>query len=241
MIEIIPAIDILNGECVRLTQGDYQKKRVYENDPIEAARKFAQMGFKKLHVVDLDGAKSNTPINLKVVEKIKKESGLCIEFGGGIKSFKSAKLVLNSSIDEIICGSIAVENEEETKELIRRYGAKVVLGIDIKGGEICSRGWLKSIPFSVEAFLNKYIDSGLKRVIVTNIERDGMLSGPDFKLYSNLKATFPELNLTASGGVRGISDIEELSAIGVDSVIIGKSFYEGSYKKGELERWLPKE
>lgn len=240
MIEIIPAIDILNGECVRLSQGDYEKRQVYEKDPIQAAKAFERIGFNKLHIVDLDGAKSSAPINLELVGKIKRETTLSIEFGGGIKSFETAEMVLNSGVDEIICGSIAIENEYETKKLIEKYSSMIILGVDIKGREICSRGWLERTPFSIEDFLKKYCDIGLKRVIITNIEKDGMLTGPDFNLYKQIKRVFPELSLTASGGVSGINDIMELSSIGVDSVIIGRSFYEGAFKKGELESWLQK-
>lgn len=228
MTDIIPAIDIISGKCVRLTRGDYATSKTYYDNPLDIALKFVDYGIKRLHIVDLDGAKASTPANLPVLEKIAARTSLEIEWGGGIKDRDSLDAVLGSGADQAICGSIAVSDPEELEKWISIYGAdRIILGADVRNGRVATKGWLEESGKSAEELIGRFIPSGLERVICTDISRDGMLTGPAFSLYGGLIEKFPSIRLTASGGVSSIEDILELDRIGISGVIVGKALYEG--------------
>ncbi len=239
MIEIIPATDIIGGECVRLTQGDYDRKTKYFNDPLDAAKAFEDVGIKRLHMVDLDGAKASNPMNLKVLERVATHTSLVLQYGGGIKSTQALTDVFNAGASRAIVGSLAVRQPEIFIEWLEEFGGeKMVLGADIKGGKVAIQGWLEESQMSIEELMNLFILDGLKHVICTDISRDGMMCGAATELYKGLNAQFPEINMIASGGISKMSDIEELDAAGVQSVIVGKALYEGGISLNELEQCL---
>lgn len=239
MIEIIPAIDIIEGKCVRLSQGDYNQKKVYNENPLEVAKEFEDSGIKRLHLVDLDGAKSKMIVNHKVLETIATKTNLVIDFGGGLKSDEDLKIAFNSGAAMITGGSIAVKDEQTFSGWLTQYsGEKIILGADVKDEKIAISGWLEDTNIELIDFLKKYIAKGAQKVICTDISKDGMLQGPATELYKKLKSEFPDLFVIASGGVANIGDIEALDAAGIDAVITGKAIYEGSLKLDELKKYF---
>ncbi len=237
MIEIIPAIDIIDGHCVRLSKGDYEQKKVYSASPVEVAKGFEDAGCKRLHLVDLDGAKSNHIVNYKVLEEIATRTNLIIDFGGGIKSDEDANIAFNSGAQMITGGSIAVKNPVVFEHWISKYGAqKIILGADAKDGMIATVGWLEESDQEIIPFVKSYVSKGIIRVISTDIECDGMLQGPSIELYRRMLAQIPEIELIASGGVSSVADVEALNDINVPAVIVGKAIYEGRITMKDLER-----
>lgn len=235
MIEIIPAIDIIDGNLVRLTKGDYDSKKIYSSDPLDMALKFQDMGLKRLHVVDLDGAKGGHIVNYKVLERISNGTNLTVDFGGGIKSDEDVRIAFESGAQMITGGSIAVKHPQMFLSWLERYGSeRIILGADIKDGCIAVQGWLESSDARWQTFLQSYVSRGVRKVISTDISRDGMLSGPSIELYKDMMQDFPELYVIASGGVSCMQDVLQLEAAGVPAVIMGKAIYEGRITFQEL-------
>jgi phosphoribosylformimino-5-aminoimidazole carboxamide ribotide isomerase len=239
MIEIIPAIDIIDGKCVRLTQGDYAQKTVYNENPVEVAKMFADAGIKRLHLVDLDGAKAQHIVNYKVLENITSKTDLIVDFGGGLKSDDDLRIAFECGASMITGGSIAVKNPAVFSSWIEKYGAeKIILGADVKDRKIAVGGWTETTELELIPFLNKYFEKGISKVICTDISKDGMLEGPAINLYKDVLRILPDAYLIASGGVSGIQDIEQLEEAGIPAVIFGKAFYEGRITFKELERFV---
>ncbi len=239
MIEIIPATDIIGGECVRLSQGDYDRKTTYYSDPLEAAKAFEGAGIKRLHMVDLDGAKASHPMNLKVLERVATHTSLTLQYGGGIKSAEALRDVFNAGAERAIVGSLAVREPEMFAEWLDKFGGeKMVLGADLKNGKVAIQGWLEESQMGAAELFNLFLPHGLKHIICTDISRDGMMCGSAVELYKSLMAEFPALNIIASGGISKMSDIEDLDREGVGSVIVGKALYEGGISLKELELCL---
>jgi phosphoribosylformimino-5-aminoimidazole carboxamide ribotide isomerase len=227
-MRIIPAIDIIDGKCVRLTQGDYTKKKVYNENPLEMAKTFEGAGLKYIHLVDLDGAKAGKVINWKVVESIASGTDLNIDFGGGIKTDAEINRLFCAGIRQVNLGSIAVKNPELVYEWIKSFGTdRIILSADVKGEKIATGGWLESSDISITDFLHRYLEKGIRYITCTDISTDGMLQGPNLALYRKLLNTFSGIKLVASGGVSGNQDLEALRKINVDGVIVGKAIYEG--------------
>ena len=238
MIRIIPAIDIIDGKCVRLTQGDYEQKKVYNNDPLEVAKMFESHGIKYLHLVDLDGAKAKHVINQKVLESIANNTNLTIDFGGGIKTSEDLKMVFECGASQVTIGSVAVSNPEYFENWLNIYGVdKIILGADAKNGKIAVSGWLDVTEIDIFDFFWMYKNKGAKYVLCTDISRDGMLQGTAIDLYKQLVTKFPEMKIIASGGVTHLSEIAELEEIKADGVIIGKAIYEGTITMKDLEQF----
>ena len=235
MIELIPAIDIINGQCVRLTQGDYDAKTVYSTDPTEVAVGFERMGMKRLHVVDLDGAKAAHIVNYKTLESITSQTNLIVDFGGGLKTDEDLRIAFECGAAMITGGSIAVKNPDVFTGWIEKYGAdRIILGADVKEKKIAVTGWLEDTELSLDKFLDGYIKKGVTKVICTDIAKDGMLKGPSIELYKETLAANPALHLIASGGVSSMADIKALEAAKVPAVIFGKAIYEGKITFKEL-------
>ncbi|MCL1942350.1 MAG: 1-(5-phosphoribosyl)-5-[(5-phosphoribosylamino)methylideneamino]imidazole-4-carboxamide isomerase [Candidatus Azobacteroides sp.] len=227
-IELIPAIDIIDGKCVRLVQGDYARKTVYNENPVEVAKQFEDHGIKRVHLVDLDGAKAQHIVNYKTLEKIAGQTSLIIDFGGGLKTDKDLDIAFESGAAMVTGGSIAVKDPGSFENWIKKYGGdKIILGADVKDGKIAVGGWLENTDQSLMPFLRNYVDKGISKVICTDIGKDGMLQGTSVDLYKEILAEFPEMYLIASGGVSSVNDIEELDRAGVPAVIFGKALYEG--------------
>jgi phosphoribosylformimino-5-aminoimidazole carboxamide ribotide isomerase len=239
---LIPAIDIIGGECVRLSMGDYGQVTKYSSSPAMVAGDFEKMGFDRIHIVDLDGAKSAEPSNLQALRDIAAATGLVIQFGGGIKSMESAQRAFDSGAHSVIVGSVAVKDPGLVCRLLERYGNKrIILGIDIKEGKIAINGWKEQINSNIDEFIKSYTSIGITKIICTDISKDGMLSGPAFDLYMELRTTFPSLEIIASGGVSGMEDIIALEEAGLDGVVVGKAFYEKKIDLKKLESWLQNE
>jgi phosphoribosylformimino-5-aminoimidazole carboxamide ribotide isomerase len=238
-IEIIPAIDIIEGKCVRLSQGDYSQKTVYNENPLEVAKMFESAGISRLHLVDLDGAKAKHIVNYKVLETIASKTKLVIDFGGGLKSDEDLEIAFNSGAAMITGGSIAVKEKETFLQWLENYGnQKIILGADAKDGKIAVSGWLEATELSVIEFIKNFYKEGIKKVISTDISRDGMLSGPAFELYSEILETLPEVEIIASGGIASMDDILKLDEMGVPGVITGKAIYENKVSLKEIERFI---
>ncbi len=236
MIEIIPAIDIIGGKCVRLSKGDYKQKKVYSESPLEVAKAFEGAGCRRLHLVDLDGAKSSHIINHKTLESIATHTDLIIDFGGGIKTEEDIHIAFECGASMITGGSIAVKNPEIFSSWIIRYGAeRIILGADVKDKKIATDGWLNDSNHSVVPFINSYIEKGISKVISTDISKDGMLQGTAIELYKELLEECNGIYLIASGGVSGLDDIRRLEEIQIPAVIAGKALYEGNISLKELE------
>ncbi len=228
MIEVIPAIDIIEGKCVRLSQGDYAQKTVYSDSPLEVAKSFEAIGIKRLHLVDLDGAKAQHIVNYRVLEEIASKTSLVVDFGGGLKTDKDLKIAFDSGAAMITGGSIAVKNPDIFTSWIEQFGAeKIILGADVHGDKVAIGGWQETTAIELFPFLADYIGKGIGKVICTDISRDGMLQGASVGLYQKILAEFPGLYLIASGGVGSQKDIEDLDKAGVPAVITGKAIYEG--------------
>ena len=228
MIELIPAIDIIEGKCVRLTKGDYDSKRVYGN-PLDMAMRFEDLGFRRLHVVDLDGAKSRHVVNIAALREITRRTGLIVDFGGGIKSGDDLEAVFEAGAEMATAGSIAVTEPDVVFGWIEKYGAeRIVLGADVRDGKISINGWKDDSAEELMPFLNRYIKAGVCNVLCTEISRDGTLQGPAVELYRSIMVSYPTLHLIASGGVGSDDDILELDEAGIPAVVFGKAFYEGN-------------
>jgi len=235
MIELIPAIDIIDGQCVRLTKGDYQQKTVYRDSPAEVAKEFEQLGFKRLHVVDLDGAKSKHIVNSSVLRRITTETSLTVDFGGGIKTDADIEEAFEAGAAMVTVGSIAVTRPDLFLGWLQKYGAdRMILGADVRGGKISINGWKEDSTEDLLPFLRKYIDAGVKNVLCTEISKDGTLQGPAIELYSQVMEAYPTLHLIASGGVSSKADIEALDAAGIPAVVFGKAIYEGRINLQDL-------
>jgi len=235
MIELIPAIDIIGGQCVRLTKGDYDQKTVYRDSPAEVAMEFEKIGFKRLHVVDLDGAKSKHIVNEQVLQAITAETSLTVDFGGGIKTDEDIEKAFGAGASMVTIGSIAVTNPDLFMGWLEKYGAKrIILGADVRHGKISINGWKEDSSEDLLPFLKKYVDAGVKNVLCTEISKDGTLAGPAIELYRQVMTAYPELHLIASGGVSSIEDIQALDAAGIPAVVFGKAIYEGRIDLNEL-------
>ena len=235
---IIPAIDIFEGQLVRLNQGDYSSVKQYGLSPLEIAKSFEGAGLTHLHLVDLEGAKSGSPKNLQILEKISDATDLIVDFGGGVKTRESLISAFNAGANRITCGSIAVKSRDLVLDWLKEFGeSKLVLGADCRNNMIATSGWLDTSGFEVHQFVESYIDEGFKRVVVTDISKDGMLLGPSFDLYRSLiKKVSPNLQLVASGGVSSKKDLIDLNDIGCYAAIVGKAFYEGRISLEELSK-----
>ncbi len=227
-IELIPAIDIINGQCVRLTKGDYEQKKIYNNDPAEVAREFERLGFKRLHVVDLDGAKSKHIVNDAVLKAITSSTNLIVDFGGGIKTEADIEKAFAAGAAMVTVGSIAVTQPELFMQWLEKYGAeRMILGADVRNGKISINGWKEDSAEDLLPFLKQYVDKGVHNVLCTEISKDGTLSGPATDLYKQIMSEYPNLHLIASGGISSNEDIEELNCNNIPAVVFGKAFYEG--------------
>jgi phosphoribosylformimino-5-aminoimidazole carboxamide ribotide isomerase len=234
-MQIIPAIDIIEGKCVRLTEGDYAQKKIYNENPLEVAKAFEGIGLMRLHLVDLDGAKAGEVVNWKVLEKIANNTTLKIDFGGGIKTEAILKTVLDTGATYATIGSLAVKNELLFQEWIARFGANTfMLGADVFEEKIAIGGWLEKTEISVFDFMKSYIDRGVKQIFCTDIKKDGKLQGPSIELYQKIIEQFPNLHLIASGGVSCLDDLIELEEIGCAAAIVGKAIYENKITISEL-------
>lgn len=231
----IPAIDLIEGKCVRLTQGDYATSHVYAEDPVDMARRFEDMGFTRLHLVDLDGAKSRHVVNDHVLKAITRATKLIVDFGGGVKTDDDMARVLDAGAEMVTCGSIAVTQPDTVLGWMERYGAEhLILGADAKDGKISINGWQEDSAYELMPFLQRYLDAGMMHVLCTDISRDGMLQGPATVLYGSIMQAFPHCRLIASGGVSCIEDILQLDKAGVPAVVFGKAIYEGKIDMKEL-------
>lgn len=234
-IELIPAIDIINGQCVRLTKGDYDQKTVYHDSPAEVAKQFEAIGFNRLHVVDLDGAKSKHIVNSQVLQDITRETDLAVDFGGGIKTDDDIQTAFNSGAKQVTIGSVAVTQPQLFMSWIDKYGAdRLILGADVRNGKISINGWKEDSTEDLLPFLKKYVDAGVRNVLCTEISKDGTLAGPAIDLYCRIMDAYPTLHLIASGGVSSIDDITALKKAGIPAVVFGKAIYEGRIDLNEL-------
>ena len=239
MIEIIPAIDLIDGKCVRLSQGDYAQKIVYNENPLEVAKMFADAGIRRLHLVDLDGAKAHHIVNHKVLEKITGSTDLTVDFGGGLKSDDDLRIAFECGASMVTGGSIAVRDPEIFSSWITKFGGeKIILGADVKDEKIAVGGWLETTKLDLMPFIENYMNLGISKVICTDISRDGMLQGAAIDLYKKMLASQPNLYLIASGGVSSMNDVELLHDASIPAVIIGKAIYEGRIKLNELTRLI---
>ena len=238
-MQIIPAIDIIDGKCVRLSQGDYNRKKIYNENPLEVAKSFENAGIKHLHLVDLDGAKSKRIVNVRILEEICSQTNLLVDFGGGVKSTDDVRVALNSGAQQITAGSVAIKSPELVQSWINEFGAhKIILGADVAGGNIAINGWKETTDVSGIDFIQQYNELGIQSVISTAIETDGMLSGPATDWYKTLIKTFPKINVIASGGVSCINDLKVLNEIGCSGAIVGKAIYENKISLKELEAYV---
>jgi len=237
-IELIPAIDIINGQCVRLTKGDYNQKTVYNDSPSLVAHEFEKIGFKRLHVVDLDGAKSKHIVNSQALHQITSETQLQVDFGGGIKTDEDIETAFANGAKMVTVGSIAVTNPDLFISWMEKYGAEhMILGADVRNGKISINGWKEDSTEDLLPFLQKYIDAGVRNVLCTEITKDGTLQGPAIELYSQVMEAYPQLHLIASGGVSCMADIQALNQAGIPAVVFGKAIYEGKINLKELWDW----
>jgi phosphoribosylformimino-5-aminoimidazole carboxamide ribotide isomerase len=238
-MEIIPAIDIIDGKCVRLTHGDYSQKKIYNEHPLEVAKEFEDAGIRRLHLVDLDGAKAGAVTNWKVLETIAGKTSLVIDFGGGIKSEKDVQIVFDSGAALATIGSIAVKDEETFSKWLEKFTPeKFLLGADVKNEKITVSGWTEQTEIWIYDFIENYIQKGMKQIFCTDVSKDGALGGPSTELYKNIVQKFPELHFIASGGVSSIDDVYKLQEAGCKGLIIGKAIYEGRIQLPELKAFL---
>ena len=235
-MQIIPAIDIIDGKCVRLTEGDYSQKKIYNEHPLEVAKQFEDAGLQRLHLVDLDGAKAGKIINWKVLETIAAKTKLIIDFGGGIKTTKDVEIVFENGAALATVGSMAVKNETEFVKWLLQFGAhKFLLGADVKDEKIAVGGWLETTDINIYNFIESYVQKGVQQIFCTDISKDGKLQGPSIELYKNVIKKFSEIFFIASGGVSSVKDLEELKLIGCKAAIVGKAIYENKISKKELQ------
>ena len=238
MIQIIPAIDLIDGKCVRLTRGDFDQSTVYSDNPLEMAKQFEAAGMERLHIVDLDGAKTGRPANLNILESIANGTALKIDFGGGIKSERCVDAVFSAGAAMVNIGSLAVKEPEIFMSWVEKYGGDtILLGADTRNGKVAINGWQTDTDVAILDLLNNYAERGVTSVFVTDIEYDGAMAGPSIELYRQIVKSISDIRLIASGGVRSIEDIEELDQIGCAGVIIGKAIYEGRINLANLEKY----
>ena len=237
MIELIPAIDIIDGKCVRLTKGDYDRKVTYNDDPVAQAKEFETLGFRRLHIVDLDGAKSKHVVNIEVLRKITQETNLTVDFGGGIRSEDEIEKAFGAGAEMVTIGSVAVTEPEKFLSWMAKYGAeRIILGADTRNGKVSINGWKEDSTEELLPFLKRYINKGVRNVLCTEISKDGTLSGPAVELYKEVMAEYPDIHLIASGGVASNADIKALDAAGIPAVVFGKAYYEGKMNLHELNQ-----
>ncbi len=238
MIELIPAIDVMDGKCVRLTQGDYQTKKVYDEDPLEAAKRFEGHGMRRLHIVDLDGARAGRVVNHKILERVAGHTGLVIDYGGGLKRDEDLRVAFESGAQMVTGGSIAVKDRDGFLSWLERYGSdRIILGADARDRKVAVGGWEEGTELDLIPFIRDYARQGIRKVICTDIGRDGMLQGPAVGMYQEIQGHAPEIYLMASGGVGSADDIRRLEEAGIPAVIFGKAVYEGRIRLEELERF----
>lgn len=228
MIELIPAIDIIDGKCVRLTKGDYGQKKIYNENPLDVALDMERCGFRRLHVVDLDGAKSKHIVNIGVLRQITANTNLTVDFGGGIKTEDDIRMAFDNGAQMVTVGSVAVTNPELFMAWLDKFGSeRMILGADVRNGMISINGWKEDTGTPLLPFLKSYVNNGVKNILCTEISKDGTLGGPAIELYSSIMCEYPHINLIASGGVSCIDDIDSLDRVGIPSVVFGKAIYEG--------------
>lgn len=238
MIEIIPAIDIIDGRCVRLVKGDYSAKKIYDCSPVDMAMQYADCGVRRIHMVDLDGARAQTPKNLKTLEEVASKAGVEIEWGGGISRTPALQSVFDAGATQAIIGSVAAIYPNEFSHWLKDFGGeKILLGSDVKDGVVAVKGWIEKTQLTLNEQISWFIVDGLKYVITTDISRDGLLQGPSFELYTAIMKDFPQIVVTASGGISCMADIEKLSSLGVPKVIVGKAIYEGLISLEDISKW----
>lgn len=239
-MHLIPAIDIIDGKCVRLTQGDYEQQKVYNEDPLEVAKSFEAHGLQRLHLVDLDGARAGRIVNYKVLERLAARTGLWIDFGGGLKSDDDLRIAFECGAQQVTGGTVAVKDPDLFLGWLEKYGNdRIILGADVKAGKIAISGWQEQSELELFDFLEGYTAKGVQYSICTDVSKDGLLQGTALELYTRIRERFPELKLIASGGVTGLEEIEKLREIGCFGAIIGKAIYEGKISLKELERLAP--
>ncbi|MFM6994008.1 MAG: 1-(5-phosphoribosyl)-5-[(5-phosphoribosylamino)methylideneamino]imidazole-4-carboxamide isomerase [Sediminibacterium sp.] len=237
-MQIIPAIDLIEGKCVRLTEGDYAQKKIYNEDPLEVAKQFEGAGLMRLHLVDLDGAKAAEVVNWKILEKIANKTSLKIDFGGGIKTEATLKTVMDTGATYATIGSLAVKERVVFEEWIARFGPAIfMLGADVYAEKIAVGGWLEKTTIDVYDFIGSYMDKGVTQLFCTDIQKDGKLEGPSIELYQKIIQQFPTLQLIASGGVSQLKDLEDLRRIGCSAAIVGKAIYENKITLAELSKF----
>ena len=237
-IEIIPAIDIIEGRCVRLSQGDYARSKVYDASPVDMAKRYADCGVKRIHVVDLDGAKSSAPKNLRTLERMATGADVEIEWGGGIKSEESLRALFDYGANYAIVGSVAAREPMLFAEWLSRFGGeRMVLGADVREGKVSVNGWQEDLSITIEELIDGFLPLGLSQVVCTDITRDGMLQGPSDELYVGLQSRYPSIDFTVSGGIGSMADVERLSQKDLRKVIIGKAIYENRITLKDIERW----
>lgn len=240
MTDIIPAIDLIEGRCVRLVKGDYNLKTVYGSSPVDMARRFEDSGVKRIHIVDLDGARTSEPVNLRTLEKIASSVSVELEWGGGIGTAEHLGSVFSAGATKAIVGSVAALSPELFEEWLGTWNEALILGADIRDGKVAVKGWMQEAETPLEELLSRFTPRGLRECICTDISRDGMLRGPSFGLYQRLGAGFPGIEFTASGGVSSMEDIRKLDSLGVPRAIVGKAIYEGHISFTEIEHWSRK-
>ena len=239
MVEIIPAIDIIEGSCVRLSQGDYAQRKVYDASPVDMAKRYADCGVKRIHVVDLDGAKSASPQNLKTLERMAVGAAVEIEWGGGLKSEEALRAIFDYGATYAIVGSVAAQRRELFAEWLQMFGGdKMILGADVRNGKVSVNGWLEDLAISIEELIDGFLPYGLNQVICTDITKDGMLEGPSFGLYTDLQSRYESVDFTVSGGIASMADIERAEELNLRRVIVGKAIYENRITLKEIEQWL---
>ena len=236
-MKVIPAIDLLDGKVVRLHKGDYEEATIYNDDPLDEAKKFKEAGFNHIHIVDLNGAKEGRFVNLKYIKDIISDLELSVQTGGGIRSYGDAKMLLEQGISNIICSSMAVKSPDDWLKVLQDYGDRAILGMDLKDGKVAYGGWLETLDKSLNDFLQPMIDRGLSTVLCTDISKDGTLEGPNLELYQQLSEQFPALNFIASGGVSGAKDLQALSKQQQYGVVVGRAYYEGNLSLEEMLKY----
>jgi len=237
-IRIIPAIDIIDGKCIRLEKGNFASKKIYNENPLEVAKRFEDNGIKYLHLVDLDGAKKREIVNWNILEKISTKTDLKVDFGGGVQTDEDLRIAFECGADKVTAGSIAIKNYKLVASWIVKYGEKIILGADVNDENISIHGWEEKTNINIFDLINKYLKINIKQIICTDISKDGMLSGTSNELYQKIKSKFPEIFLIASGGISKIDDIKILNDLNIDGVIFGKAIYENRIKLSDLKEFL---
>lgn len=235
MIEIIPAVDIIGGRCVRLSKGEYSSRKVYDASPLDMAKAFADCGVGRIHIVDLDGAKESRPVNLRILEEIASKVDIDVEWGGGVSCEEALSMVFNAGATQVVAGSVAALKPELFGQWLLRFGSsRIVLGADVRGRNIAVKGWLETTSMTIETLVERFLPMGLSQAIVTDISRDGMLQGPDTELYVGLQTKYPTIDFTVSGGISSMDDIRALDRAGLRKVIVGKAIYENRISLDEI-------